>query len=99
MAWSRFAFMLPADAPVAPATDPPPGPYWVMSKLDDVTLMLAFLPDGVELEAQWPKAFGRNSAAVRVPQFHAGLPRPTWWTGPGEEVLPKISACPPLDGG
>lgn len=85
--WVRHRFYANAKDP-RPLAFPPPGPYWVsgFTFTGSHTILVAYLPEGVEVTSLWPEAEEIESTpAPDGPVFTDRFPRPRWYTEAPEE--------------
>jgi hypothetical protein len=83
--WIRHRFR--ANYPdYRPVKFPPPGPYWCSGTGDDYSIVIAYLPETVDVREFWPEASQVESEPSERIVFTDRFPRPNWWKGEGEAV-------------
>jgi len=80
MKWRRYRFHANLEDS-RPVKFPPPGPWWESGFGDDCSIVIAYLPQNVELKEFWPEASKVEFTNETEISFSDRFPRPTWWKG------------------
>ena len=81
--WIRYRFHSSSIDDPRPILWPPKGPYWVSGEGDDHAVLIAYLPEGIDLAAHWPEATEITEQERDEIFFTDRFPCPHWWRGEG----------------
>lgn len=79
--WIRYRFHSSSLDDPRPVQWPPKGPYWVSGEGDDYAVLIAYLPEGVDLLTFWPEATEIDDEQCDSITYTSRFARPSWWKG------------------
>lgn len=99
--WVRYRFHA-NDVDFRSVIFPPPGPYWCSGYGDGYSVVIAYLPKGIELTKYWPEASNVSSDEMDQIRFSDRFPEPQWWrdlqkTKNEGEIVAEDSPLSPLE--
>ena len=79
MKWRRYRFYTESVDDYKPILWPPPGPYWCSGELETHAILVAYIPEGVDLLEYWPEAEVDDFTIETEVTFSSRFPKPDWW--------------------
>jgi len=77
--WIRYRFHSSSVDDPRPVVWPPKGPYWVSGEGDGYAILIAYLPEGIDLAAYWPEASDIEADEHAQITYSSRFPKPVWW--------------------
>lgn len=77
--WTRYRFHSSSVEDPRPVQWPPKGPYWVSGEGDGYAILIAYLPEGIDLAAYWPEASEIDEEPCESITYSSRFPKPVWW--------------------
>lgn len=76
--WNRHRFHANADD-CRPIVFPPPGPWWCTGYGEGYSIVVAYLPVGIDVTSYWPEATQIDTEEKETIVYSSRFPKPDWF--------------------